>query len=258
MSQTVDRSLKILDLVADQPQRTKDIADALGIHPSTALRLLHTLRDHGFVRDEDHRYRLGPATFRLGFRALEDLDLRSVARPFMTRLRDQTLETVHVGVLVGDDVVYIEKVEAMHPVRMYSRIGTIAPIHCTGIAKAILAFLGPDEQSRLISAHELRRFTDQTLTTPDALGAELARARANGFAVDDEEHEIGIRCAAAPIIRGDGVVLGGLSISAPTGRIDEETLMGFAPPLIEAAARISEEFGGTPVRPSSGSRSACP
>jgi IclR family transcriptional regulator, KDG regulon repressor len=247
MSQTLDRALTILDLVAERPQRINEIATALGVHPSTALRLLHTLRKHGFVRELDnHHYRLGPATFRLGFKALEEIDLRSVARPFMDELSDKTGETVHLGVLTGNDVVYIEKVEAKHPVRMYSRIGAIAPLHCTGVAKAILSFLPPDHFSRVIGNGELQRFTDHTLTTTEALQADLTVSRERGFALDDEEHETGIHCVAAPILSGDGKVLGALSVSGPTSRIDKATLMDFAPAVKEAAKETSEEFGWIP------------
>lgn len=246
MSQTLDRALTILDLVAKRPQRINDIATELGVHPSTALRLLHTLRKHGFVREMDHHlYRLGPATFRLGFRALEEIDIRSVALTVMHKLGEQTRETVHLGVLAGNDVVYVEKVEAKHPVRMYSRIGAVAPLHCTGVAKAILSALPAKERSRLLNSHELARFTDRTFTTQDGLEANLAESRERGYAMDDQEHEVGIHCVAAPILRGDGIVLGALSVSAPESRIDKETLIGFAPAVMAASKEVSEEFGWT-------------
>jgi IclR family transcriptional regulator, KDG regulon repressor len=246
MTQTLDRAFTILNLVADRPRRINEIADALGVHPSTALRLLHTLRKHGFVRElEGHRYRLGPATFRLAFEALEDIDLRSVAHPVMEELGGKTHETVHLGVLEANDVVYIDKVEAQHPVRMYSRIGAIAPLHCTGVAKAILAFLPSGDRERLLGGTELHRFTDHTFTTRDTLEEELRVTRERRFSLDNEEHETGIHCVAAPILRGDDEVLGAISVSTPTSRVDHETLMGYVPPLLDAARQISAEFGWT-------------
>ena len=244
MSQTLDRALTILDLVSERPTRIGEIATALDVHPSTALRLLHTLRKHGFVTEvEGHSYRLGPTTFRLGFKALEDMEVRSVVRPSMQKLSDKTGETVHLGVLEGHVIVYIEKVEAKHPVRMFSRIGAIAPLHCTGVAKAILAYLPEDRRARLIGRRELHPFTDRTFTTPESLEAELALSRERGYIRDNEEHELGIHCVAAPVLRGDNEVLGAISVSAPTSRIDEATLLSFAPLVIEAAQEASYEFG---------------
>lgn len=246
MTQTLDRAFTILNLVADRPRRINEIAEALGVHPSTALRLLHTLRKHGFVRElEGHSYRLGPTTFRLAFEALEDIDLRSVAHPVMEELGVKTGETVHLGVLEANDVVYIDKVEAQHPVRMYSRIGAIAPLHCTGVAKAILAFLPSEDRERLLGGTELRRFTDHTFTTRETLEEELRATRDRRFSLDNEEHEIGIHCVAAPILRGDDEVLGAISVSTPTSRIDHEALMSYVPPLLDAARQISAEFGWT-------------
>ena len=162
MSQTLDRALRILDLVGEQPRRTNDVAEFLDVHPSTALRLLHTLRRHGFVHENsDHSYRLGASIFRLGFQALEGIELRTIARPYMEELNRATGETIHLGTLEDDDVVYVEKVEATHRVRMQTRIGAISPLHCTGVAKAIIAFLPSAERARLLDLRDLKALTPQ-------------------------------------------------------------------------------------------------
>jgi IclR family KDG regulon transcriptional repressor len=244
MSQTLERALTILHSVAEQPRHIGEVAAVLGVHHSTALRLLHTLRKHGFVAEmPDHRYRLGAATFRLAFQALEGIDLRETAHPAMQRLNDKTGETIHLGTLEGDNVVYIDKVEAQHPVRMHSRVGAIANLHCAGVAKAILAFLPEEERQALLADRALTSRTEHTLTTVDALEANLARARERGFVLDDEENEVGIHCVAAPIFDGTGAVAGSVSISTPISRVDDETLLGFAPALLEATHEISEELG---------------
>src|SRR3712207_5456555 len=112
MSQTLDRALQVLEFVGQRPRRIGEIAAFLEVHHSTALRFLHTLRKHGFVQElPDHSYRLGSAMFRLGFQALEDIELRSLARPAMERLRRETGETVHLGALEDGTVLYVEKVE---------------------------------------------------------------------------------------------------------------------------------------------------
>jgi DNA-binding IclR family transcriptional regulator len=244
MSQTLDRALSILDLLADQPSRINDVAEHLGVHHSTALRLLHTLRSHGFVKElPDHSYRLGAATFQLAFTALEGINLRVVARPYMEELNEETGETVHLGSLEDGDVVYIEKVEARHRVRMHSSIGGIATLHCTGVSKAILAFLPEAEQEQLLQSHTLTRVTDHTLTTIDALRADLAQTRERGHSIDDQENEPGIHCIGAPIINEQQLVVGAMSLTAPLSRIDRESLEGFVPFLLKAARGASHELG---------------
>jgi hypothetical protein len=127
MSQTLQRAINILEMVADEPRRIGDIAAALGVHHSTALRLVHTLRANNLLLQQpDHSYRLGSAVFALANRALEQIELRDVAKPYMRELGDATAETVHLGILESDAVVYVDKVEARQTVRMYSRIGAIA------------------------------------------------------------------------------------------------------------------------------------
>lgn len=244
MSQTLDRALTILEFVAEKPRRVNEVAAELSVHPSTALRLLHILRRHGFVYElSDHHYRLGTATFRLGFQALASIDLRDVARPHMEELNQLTGETVHLGVLGGEEVVYVEKVMAKHPVTMQSQIGAIAPIHCTGVSKAILAYLPDDKRARLLSGRTFTRFTENTLLAPAALLADLAETRKRGYAHDNQEHSVGIHCVAAPILAGDDEVLGALSISAPGSRVDEKTLFSYVPALKDAVHKISKQFG---------------
>ena len=244
MSQTLDRALQILDFVGEKPRRIGEIAEFLGVHHSTALRFLHTLRKHGFVHElPDHRYRLGSAIFRLGFQALEGIELRSVARPYMERLNEATNETVHLGTLEDGDVVYVEKVEAAHRVRMVSRIGAIATLHCTGVSKGVLAFLPDAERRRLLAMHELRKYTDNTLTDLDQLEADLTLSRQRGYALDDQENEPGIHCVAAPVFSGDGDVVGAFSVTAPVTRIDKDTLLSFVPALLEATTSTSQQLG---------------
>jgi DNA-binding IclR family transcriptional regulator len=244
MSQTLDRALKILDFVGEKPRRIGEIATFLEVHHSTALRLLHTLRNHGFVHEmPDHRYRLGAATFRLGFQALDAIDIRSIARPFMEKLHEQTGETVHLGTLEDNEVVYVEKVEATRPLRLHSRIGAIATVHCTGVSKAILAFLPPTKRRNILDGRDLPRFTEYTHTTMESLEADLAASHERGFALDAEEHEPGIHCVGAPILSGAGEVAGAISVTAPLSRVDRDVLIGFVPALLAATQETSKQLG---------------
>ncbi|NED98394.1 IclR family transcriptional regulator [Phytoactinopolyspora alkaliphila] len=244
MTQSVDRAVEALMYVASQPRSVGDVANRLGVHSTTALRILHTL--HGWRlldKRPDGTYRLGAAVVELGQRALESLDVREIAAPFMQQLHAATGETVHLAILENGHVIYIDKIESKHPVRMYSRIGLMAPLHCTGVAKAILAHLPPADVDRLLTSIDLEKHTPHTLTTLEALHADFARSRERGYAMDEEEHELGIHCVAAPILHADGGVAASLSVSAPAMRVPRERLMTFVDPLRQAVAGAAAELG---------------
>ncbi len=244
MSQTLHRGLLVIELLGERPRRIAEIAEELEVHHSTALRLLHTLRSEGFVhQQDDSRYRLGSSMFRLAHHALEGIDVRDLARPDMERLSQRCGETVHLGILEGRQVVYIEKVEAKHPVRMYSRIGAVAPLHCTGLAKAILMRLDPERRDQLLHDHQFTAYTDATHTSPESLLDDLTRSAERGYTRDDQEHEPGIHCIAAPVLTADGRPAAGVSISAPTSRISSQTLLEQVPDLLIATQRISHHLG---------------
>jgi IclR family transcriptional regulator, KDG regulon repressor len=244
MSQTLQRAITILEMVAERPRRIGDIAAALEVHHSTALRLLHTLRDNRLVFEQaDHAYRLGSGVFALANRALEQIDLRDVAKPFMRSLSEATSETVHLGVIEGGSVVYLDKVEASHPVRMYSRIGATAPLHCTGVAKAIIAFQDTVTLESILGSVDFTRHTAHTIVDLEDFRAELRTVREHGYAFDREEHEVGIHCVAAPIHAADGEVRAALSLSMPTSRVPQEELETFTDRLVAATAGISNALG---------------
>ena len=247
MSQTLDRGLQILELLGQRPRRVWEIAQELEVHDSTALRLLHTLRGRGFVHlESDGTYRLGGTMFRLANHALEGIDLRDVARPHMERLRERCGETVHLGILESRQVIYIQKVEAKHPVRMYSRIGAVAPLHCTGLAKSILMATDPETRSQLLEGYSFTPFTDRTLRSEEELIADLEKSVDRGFTRDDEEHETGIHCIAAPVLGADGLPAAAMSISVPLSRVPRSSLLELAPALTQTAQELSADLGYRP------------
>jgi DNA-binding IclR family transcriptional regulator len=244
VSQTVERALSILGFIADEPKSLAQVAEHLGVHKSTASRLLHTVEAQGFVRhDAQYVYRLGPRLLDLAFRTLAVMDVRTIAAPHLRRLGELTAQTVHLGALDGGEVMYIDKHEGSQSVRMYSRIGKPAPLHCTGVAKAILASRPEEERRALAERITYTPYTKRTITTPAAYLAELDRVRARGFAVDDREHEDFIHCVAAPIRNPDGSVSHGLSISTTTMSLSRKQLFDLVPLLLETAATIEKELG---------------
>jgi DNA-binding IclR family transcriptional regulator len=247
MSQSLDRALVLLTELAGGPRTLDQLADTVDVHKSTVLRLLRTLEARRFVQRSDARhYRLGAALFDLANRALEDRDVRRSAAPALLRLNELTGHTVHLASYEAGEVVYIDKYDGRHSVRMYSRIGRRAPLHCTAVAKVLLAELPPAERTAVADAMDYPRLTANTITTPADYLAELDRVLAAGYAMDNAEHEDFIHCAAAPVRGPGGGVVAAVSISVPRMVLDTEGLLALVPELLRAAAEASEECGWVP------------
>ena len=213
---TMGKGLEVLELVGRSRNglRGKEIAEALGMPVSTAFRQLKFLAERGFLNNGgDGVYTLGSALVRLGNAAMRQNPLARRAHPVLAALSEATSETVHLAERRGDRVVYIDKVEGSRPVRMGSLIGNTSPLYCTGVGKAILAFLPDAERAGLLDRIEFIRCTPKTITDRARLERELAEIRERKFAVDDCEHEPGVFCVAAPVFGYSGEVAGALSVS---------------------------------------------
>ncbi|WNI17465.1 IclR family transcriptional regulator [Actinacidiphila sp. ITFR-21] len=246
MSQSVDRALSILPLLAEGPAGLEQVADRLEVHKSTALRLLRTLREHGLVyRQSDQRYRLGTRLFALAQQAMEALDIRGIAHPHLAALNESTGHTVHLAVYEQGEVVYIDKVESRYPVRMYSRIGRPVAITVAAVAKLLLADLPEPERRAVAERLEYPRYTARS--TPDAAAflAELARVREQGWASDLGGHEESINCLGAPLRGPDGRVCAAMSVSAPNVVVTAEELLRLRPLVLRTAEAVSAQLSGT-------------
>jgi len=246
VSQSVDRALVLLDELASGPRTLDQLAERLSVHKSTVLRLLRTLESHRFVQRSGVRYyRLGTSLFELAFRALDERDVRRSVEPALRELNAETGHTVHLASYEDGEVIYIDKYESRHNVRMYSRIGRRAPLHCTAVAKVLVAAMPPDRRETVAQSITYEKMTPNTITTPRAYLAELARVAERGYAVDDEEHEEHIHCVAAPIRDARGEVVAAMSLSVPQVLLDLDGLLRLVPTLLAAAARASAECGFT-------------
>lgn len=244
MSQTVDRALRILSDLGGGPKTLDQLAALLDVHKSTALRLLQTLESQGFARhDEQHRYRLGPRLFALAHQALDDLDIRRLAAPHLAALNQKHGHTVHLAAYVEGAVVYIDKYDGRHPVRMNSRIGALAPAHCTAVGKVLLAGLPEPRRKGAISRLGFERYTANTITDLGTFEAELAQVAAQGHAQDRAEHEDYINCVAAPIRDAAGTVLAAASLSVPEPVLTYSGVLALLPDLLLAADAASAELG---------------
>ena len=197
---------------------------------------------HLVRHSDDGRYRLGPQCAVWGADFLSALELRQVASDVMARLVEVGNETCHLGVRDGKTVLYIDKVESPHSLRMVSRVGGKNPLHCTGLGKALLAFIPPDELEEYWT-EPLERRTANTIVAPEILRAELQRIRDRGYAVDDVENEVGVRCISAPIFDHNGDLAGSVSLAGPTMRMTWERIEQLTSPVIEAAHEISVRLG---------------
>ena len=171
------------------------------------------------------------------------LDIGKIARPIIRDLVGELDETVHLVTLQRDEVIYIEKVEGPRALTIYSHIGKRAPVHCTGVGKAILAHLNEKEAERILSSANLEAFTEYTMTNIEEIKKQLDSIREQGYAVDDEEIELGLKCIAAPIFNHQGNVIASISCAAPKMRLDEERLPKVIAGIKRAAFEISSGLG---------------
>ncbi|GAA2480254.1 IclR family transcriptional regulator [Streptomyces gobitricini] len=246
MSQTVDRALSILPLLARGPADLGQVAGSLGVHKSTALRLLRTLHEHGLVyRQEDQRYRLGARLFALAQEAVESLDIREIAHPHLVRLNEETGHTVHLAVHEESEVLYIDKVDSRYPVRMYSRVGRPVAITVAAVAKLLLADLPEPERRALAAKLDYPMYTPRSVPDAAAFLRELAAVREQGWATDLGGHEESINCVAAPVRGADGRVVAAMSVSAPNVVVTADELLTLLPLVRRTADAISREYSGT-------------
>ncbi len=246
-SQTADRALDVLGamLTARRPLTLGEIADACGLAPSTTHRLLASLMRHNFARQdpETSKYALGLGLLEFGHAILNDLDVRELAAPALTELNRATGETVHLAVLDGHDLVYIDRRDTHHGVRVHTSIGRRGTPHTTGVGKALLAHLSDAAIDAYLARVPLEPKTANSISDPDALRADLARVRDRGYATDDGEDKDHVCCIAAPILGRGGQPLASVSISVPDSRFTLEQLIVFVPRLLEQVQRLSRHFG---------------
>lgn len=243
---TLGKAISVLDIVAsaDEPMRFTDIL-ALSDQPRGTLhRQLTNLVEEGLLSaNRDHSYSLGLRLLKFAAKAWAGNQFRAIAEPHLQALHDRTGETVHLGVLRGTEVIYLDKVESRQAVRMYSQIGNASPVYCTGVGKAALAVLPDANLAQVIRDIRFRRFTEYTLVTAAQLETEIQEIRRTGSAYDREEHEIGIRCVAAPIYSADYSFVAGVSVTGPAYRVSMEMLESWASSVRQTALAIMDDMG---------------
>ena len=249
----IDRAAQILDCFGFEHQElsVSEIGAKTNLHRSTAHRILMALEYNDLIQQnpENGKYRLGIKLFRLGHQAVSHLNLREICRPFLTRIMNETKETVHLAVLDEDQVLYLDKVEGPHALRMPSRVGRRIPTYCTSLGKAMLSCLDDQEVKNIFRNQVLRPFTANTVKTASQLLYDLRMIRKRGYSIDNEEIEIGLRCVGAPIKDYTGAMVGAISAAAPSARLSGQKVHTVGRLVVTTAEEISEKLGyEKPVR----------
>jgi DNA-binding IclR family transcriptional regulator len=245
--QSVGRALQILEYVAvnDNEMSLSAISRGLGLNKSTVFSLISTLEQMGYVQQNQGtgKYSLGLKLFELGQTVHSSMDLRTIAMPHLCELSKRYGETVHLSILSKGEVVYIDKVDSSHSIRIASQVGGRNPAYCTGVGKVLLAGLPDEDLAKVIRGISFKRFTAGTITDGQALRACIDTVRRDGYATDMEEFEIGLNCVAAPIRNYSGAVIAAISLSGPTHRIVNGNFEKFTADVIETARLISAQLG---------------
>ncbi len=240
---TIGKALDVLELVADagRPVRFTDVLAKSSLPRATLFRFLRRLTNQRMLTydNERHTYNLGLRLVCLAHNAWKQSSLGTIAAEKLDELSAQVGETIHLAQMENGQVVYIDKRSPAYQIDMFSQTGKVGPAYCTGVGKAILAFLDETDQERALKQQSYYAFTDNTLTCPKALAGELKTVRAEGIAFDREEHEPGIICIASPI-RTNTKVVGAVSITSTVQRHSFESLAPFRPALEETARGIGD------------------
>jgi IclR family KDG regulon transcriptional repressor len=245
--QTIDRTLDILERLATAKDGlgVTELGEAVGLHKSTVYRLLSALADRGYVEKDPktNAYKLGLKLIEISGLFLKKLELKTEALPYMRQLVEQMGQPVHLAILDGVEVIYIEKVEAVNSIRMYSQIGRRAPVFCSAIGKVLLAGLTPEQRTEVVDGLCFKKFTDRTLLDKAALAAAVQVVGQQGWAVDNEEHEPGIRCIAAPVYDYTGKIIAAISVSGDKRVICPDRDGEIAQAVMANAGAISRRMG---------------
>ena len=242
----VARALILLRYIVDHPDglSIREASRNLGYSPGTVQKLINALNAQGYVVQDKltERYHLGSGAVQLGLTALSRLEIRRIAHPHLEALSRKSGETVFLGIARGNHAIYIDKVVSTHPVRMDAPLGVNRPYNCTAVGKVLLAGMPDEEFERLAAKGVFEQRTERSISKTDALRAEIAQVRVQGWARDDEEYISGAGCVAAPVHDHEGQVIAALTVSGPAERIREK----FDHLVAEVKARavaISEEMG---------------
>lgn len=247
-NQSLTRALTLLERLSESPKglQLTDLSYQLGMPAATVHRLLTTFEELNFVEQDSEQglWFVGLKTFTVGNAFLNRRNYVAIARPHMHSLVEQCGETVNLGVIDDGEVVFISQVESQEVMRMIVKLGSRSPIHASGVGKAMLANMPQQRVSKILERRGLARYTDHSIDNPALLRDELEQIRQQGYALDDEEHAVGLRCVAAAIFDENGQALAAISLSGPKARMVDDRLGELGQAIKQTADEISQALGG--------------
>ncbi|MFP4661004.1 MAG: IclR family transcriptional regulator [Halanaerobiales bacterium] len=236
---SVIKAFKIFEKLVENgsPMTLSSISNSLSLNISTVHRLINTLVKLGYVEQDDKGlYKIGLSAYNIADIIIEDFNLKKIVHPYLEEIVDSCNETCNLVALENNQVVYLDQIESTNMVRMFAKEGSRGEAYCTGSGKALLANLPGRKLKEYINTITLKRYTENTITDADILLEELKTIREQGYALDLEEKEIGVRCVAAPLFDKHGSLMGAISVSGPCSRITDEYLKGYLIPLVKKKA----------------------
>ncbi len=244
----VMRTISILEALSEvEGINLESLSRTTELPKATLLRFLSTLTSLGYVyRDGADMYHLTLKMFSVGSRSLKHMDLINTAKPFAKKLCQELGETVHMGILEGNNAVYVLKEESSYTLRMYSRVGKVIPLYCTAIGKIFLADMSEQDIENYFRTNPLKPFTPKSIRTHQALLEELERTRTRGWAIDDEEHEENVFCIGAPVRDYTGRTIAAMSVSWPIFRFNQDSFQEIAERIRETTGELSRVLGYIP------------
>ena len=245
---SLDRALNVFAYLSEEQGKPLTVlAEETGQSPATVYRILITLQGQGLVEFDpaEQVWHIGPRAFVIGSRFLRRTSLVDRARPVMRRLMEITGETANLGVEREGMVLFLSQVETHESIRAFFPPGTLSQMHASGIGKALLANIETTLQARLLRDMTLTRYTPHTITTVEGIIQDLANIRSAGYALDNEEKNLGMRCIAAPVFDYNREVVAGISVSGPVSRLSMENAADLAQHVMYAAAELTSAIGGT-------------
>lgn len=243
---SLNRGLTILDILLNKgPIGATEMGKYLNINKSSAYRLFATLEKWGFVEQDmvTLKYKLGLSFLKYNEKVLDGLDVREISRPYLKEIVERTRETAHLSVLHSTRVMIIDQEKGTEVVSVTTSIGDSEPLHCSAIGKAILAFLPQNKQEEIINNMEFKAYTHKTITGLEMFSLEIKKVLSNGYAIDDEELNPGVRCIAAPILNHKGKAVASIGVSGPISRIRMDNLKQYIDIVTSSAGSISNRLG---------------
>lgn len=245
--QVIDRAFDILEILSVERNGlgVTEIGNRLALHKSTVHRILSAMAERGYIEKASEKgvYKIGLKLVEISSIYLNNVELKTEARPYLSELTSKMNQPTHLATLNGDDVVYIDKVEVVNSIRLYSQIGLRVPVYCSALGKSLLSGLSDAELEERIARVQLTPYTEFTVTSKEEYIRQVKQVRQRGWALDDEEHEAGVRCIAAPVFDYRGKAIAAVSVSGPAGVITPKRDEEVASLVKDAAIKISKRLG---------------